>query len=137
MGLSMSGMGAKVTQVTLWNQSRKWKLVWSSKYWSRKKGLSPISSWPLCILQKILRYFNLCWWLCNSLTHKKYNNLIDRITNKCSWKVCVEKLRTYIKLSWIQYQENPEGTFKVFQLHLVEKITNQVKIYSQQKNITT
>ena len=73
-------MGAKIKQVTLWNQASKWKLVWSSKEWSIKEGLTPISCWPLCIIQKRLSCFNLCWLLNNSIIQARDNHFIDIIT---------------------------------------------------------
>ena len=91
VGVLMSRMGAKVKLVTFWTQSRNWRLVWSSKYWSIKKGLSPISSWPLCILHKRLGYFNLCLGLFNSPTWTRDNNFVGKITQEWSCKLCVDR----------------------------------------------
>ena len=65
-------MGPKVKQITygIKQTSANWFYHLKTGR-SRKEGLTSISSRPLCILQKILIYFNLCWWLCNSTTQKK------------------------------------------------------------------
>ena len=73
-------IGPKVKQITLWMQASKCKLVLSSKNWSRKEGLPSISSWTLCILKKRISYFNLLWWLCNSITQTRDNHIINRIS---------------------------------------------------------
>ena len=73
-------MGNKSKQINLWTQAINCKLVWSSKNWSREEGLPSISSWPYCILQKILSYFNLCWFFCNSLIKTRYRRIIGIIS---------------------------------------------------------
>ena len=89
-------MDPKVKQITLWNQAIKCKLFWSYKNWYRNDGLPSISSWSLCILQKRISYFNVFWWLCNSLTQKIDHHIINWITKKWSWKLCVDIWRVYI-----------------------------------------
>ena len=91
-----SRMGAKGKQITLWTQARKCKLLWSSKYWYIKEGLSSISSWPLFIFQKRLSYFNLCLLVCTSLTRTRDSHLIDRVTEEWSWKLFVDRWRICI-----------------------------------------
>ena len=69
----------KLKKSLYWLSQASKKLLWSSKDWSRKEGLTSISGWNFYILQKRISDFNLCWWLSNSLTQTKYNHIINWI----------------------------------------------------------
>ena len=60
--------------------TKKVKLVWTSKKWSRKEGLQEYIKFNLVYFTEKTQLFNLYWWLFISITQTRDNQIIDLIT---------------------------------------------------------
>ena len=55
----------------------KCKLVWYSKNDLERRGYYQSQVESCVFYIKIISYFNVCWWSCNSLTQTRYNHIIN------------------------------------------------------------
>ena len=95
------------------------KIVLSSKDWSRKYGLSSITSWHLCILQKV-QVILTCVDDCVIVSHKQelIISLIYSLNNGI--EECVLTYKGF-KSNYLRFniKKDSDCTFELSQLHLV------------------